>query len=66
MSVLDQALAKLGTLDLESSCGDEPPRQAIIGVQIRWTGAGLMLRPAFRVMPTRFLDGCEMTIAISM
>ena len=55
----------LGTLDLESSCGvDEPPRQAIIGVQIRlgW-GPDWMLRPAFRVLPTRFLDRCEMTIA---
>jgi hypothetical protein len=55
----------LGTLDLESSCGvDEPPRQAVIGVQIRlgW-GPDWMLRPAFRVLPTRFLDRCEMTIA---
>ena len=55
----------LGTLDLESSCGvDEPPRQAVIGAQIRlgW-GPDWMLRPAFRVMPTRFLDRCEMTIA---
>jgi hypothetical protein len=55
----------LGTIDLESDCGvDEPPRQAIIGVQIRldW-GPDWMLRPVFRVMPTRFLDGCEMTIA---
>jgi hypothetical protein len=43
---------------------NEPPRQAIIGVQIRldWTQDWL-LRPAFRVLPTRFLDRCEMTIA---
>jgi hypothetical protein len=55
----------LGALKLRSSCGvEEPPRQAIIGVLIRlswrpdWT-----LRPEFRVVPTRFLDRCEMTIA---
>lgn len=55
----------LGALELESSCGvDEPPRQAVIGVMIRlawspdWT-----LRPQFRVMPTRFLDRCEVTVA---
>jgi len=55
----------LGALNLQSSCGvDEPPRQAIIGVMIRlgwspdWT-----LRPEFRVMSTRFLERCEMTIA---
>ena len=54
-----------GTLDLQSSCGvEEPPRRAVIGVQIRldwapdWT-----LHPVFRVMPTRFLDRCEMTVA---
>jgi hypothetical protein len=55
----------LGALNLRSSCGvDEPPRQALIGVMIHlgwapdWT-----LRPEFRVIPTRFLDRCEMTIA---
>jgi hypothetical protein len=55
----------LGTLDLKSSCGvKEAPRQAVIGAWIRigwrpdWT-----LRPEFRVMPTRFIDACEMTIA---
>lgn len=55
----------LGALKLRSSCGvNEPPRQAIIGVQIRlaW-GPDWMLRPGFRVMPTRFLDRCEMTMA---
>jgi hypothetical protein len=54
-----------GALNLRSSCGvNEAPRQAIIGVQIRLTwGPDWMLRPAFRVMPTRFLDRCEMTIA---
>jgi hypothetical protein len=55
----------LGALNLNSSCGlKEPPRQAIIGVQIRlgW-GPDWRLRPEFRVMPSRFLDRCEMTIA---
>lgn len=52
-------------LTLKSSCGvKEPPRQAIIGLRIRldwredWT-----LWPTFRLMPTRFLDECEMTLA---
>ena len=55
----------LGSIDLDSSCGvNEPPRQAVIGVQIRfdWTPDWL-LRPAFRILPTRFLDRCEMTVA---
>jgi len=55
----------LGALNLKSSCGvNEPPRQAVIGVQIRlgW-GADWMLRPEYRVMPPHFLDRCEMTIA---
>jgi hypothetical protein len=55
----------LGAIDLDSSCGvNEPPRQAVIGVQIHfdWTPDWL-LRPAFRILPTRFLDRCEMTIA---
>ena len=55
----------LGALDLESSCGvQEPPRSAIIGVQIRldW-GPDWTLRPTFRVMQTRFLNRCEMTFA---
>lgn len=55
----------LGALNLQSSCGvDEPPRQAIIGVMIHlgWS-PDWMLWPEFRVMPTRFLDRCEMTIA---
>jgi hypothetical protein len=55
----------LGALDVESSCGvEEAPRRAIIGVQIRldW-GPDWTLHPVFRVMPTRFLDRCEMTFA---
>jgi hypothetical protein len=55
----------LGALNLKSSCGlNEPPRQAILGVQIRlrW-GPDWRLRPGFRLMPPRFLDRCEMTIA---
>ena len=55
----------LGAVKLRASCGvNEPPRQAIIGVDVRlaW-GPDWTLRPQFRVMPTRFLDRCEMTIA---
>ena len=55
----------LGAVNLKSSCGvNEPPRQAIIGVQIRlgW-GPDWRLRPGFRIVPSRFLDRCEMTIA---
>ena len=55
----------VGTLNLKSSCGvNEPPRQAVIGVQIRmgW-GPDWTIRPGFRIMPPRFLDRCQMTIA---
>ena len=55
----------LDTFELGASCGvGEAPRQAIIGVQMRlgwhpdWT-----LHPRFRLLPTRFLDRCEMTVA---
>ena len=55
----------LGRLDINSSCGvNEPPRQAVIGIIIRldwepdWT-----LRSDFRVLPSRFLDRCAMTVA---
>ncbi len=55
----------LGTLNLRGSCGiDEPPRQALIGLQVRlgW-GPDWSLRPTFHILPTRFLDRCEMTLA---
>jgi hypothetical protein len=55
----------LGAVNLKGSCGiDEPPRQALIGMQVRlgW-GPDWTLRPQFRILPTRFLDRCEMTIA---
>jgi hypothetical protein len=55
----------LGAVNLKGSCGiDEPPRQALIGMQVRlgW-GPDWTLRPRFRILPTRFLDRCEMTIA---
>ncbi len=46
-------------------CGvDEPARQAIVGLQVQlgwnpdWTP-----RPQFRVLPTRFIDRCEMSLA---
>ena len=55
--------ALLGKLAVKAGCGvDEPPRQALIGVAIRlgvapdWT-----LHPQFKVMPTRFIDRCEIT-----
>jgi hypothetical protein len=55
----------LGSLDVEVGCGlDEPPRQAVVGVQVRlgW-GPDWALRPSFRVLPTRFIDRCEITLA---
>jgi hypothetical protein len=59
-----RARKKLLGVNLNGSCGiDEPPRQAVIGMQVRlgwnpdWT-----LHPQFRLLPTRFLDRCEMTI----
>jgi hypothetical protein len=55
----------LGAVSLKGSCGvNEPPRQAVIGMQVRlgW-GADWTVRPEFRILPTRFLDRCEMTIA---
>jgi hypothetical protein len=60
-----QARARLAGLALDTSCGvDEPPRQALIGLQARlgW-GADWGLRPQFRLLPTRFLDRCELTAA---
>ncbi|MGB5178606.1 MAG: DUF4403 family protein [Gammaproteobacteria bacterium] len=55
----------LGAITLKASCGiDEAPRQAVIGMQVllEW-GPDWTLRPRFRILPTRFLDRCEMTIA---
>ena len=53
----------VGDLGISTGCGvDEPPRQALVGAAIRlavapdWT-----LRPQFRVLPTRFIDRCEIT-----
>lgn len=55
----------LDAFELGASCGvGEAPRQAIIGLQMRlawhpdWT-----LHPEFRLLPTRFLDRCQMTVA---
>lgn len=55
----------LGALNLNSSCGvNEPPRQAVIGVQLKLgLGREWMQRPQYRILPTRFLDRCTMTIA---
>ena len=54
----------VGGFDLDAGCGvDEPSRQAFIGLIARlgfapdWT-----LRPSFRVLPPRFVDGCEVTV----
>jgi len=55
----------LGAIKLNGSCGiNEPPRQAVIGMQVRlgW-GPDWTLRPEFHILPTRFLDRCEMTMA---
>ena len=55
----------LGALTLKGSCGiDEAPRQAVIGMRVRlgW-GPDWTLRPGFQLLPTRFLDRCEMTLA---
>jgi len=55
----------LGAINLKGSCGiNEPPRQAVIGMQVRlgW-GPDWSVRPEFHILPTRFLDRCEMTIA---
>ncbi|MGB7931291.1 MAG: DUF4403 family protein [Gammaproteobacteria bacterium] len=55
----------LGAVTLKASCGiDEAPRQAVIGMQVllEW-GPDWTLRPRFHILPTRFLDRCEMTIA---
>ena len=55
----------LGAITLKGNCGiNEPPRQAVIGMQVRlgW-GSDWTLRPEFHILPTRFLDRCEMTIA---
>ncbi|MDX2456501.1 MAG: DUF4403 family protein [Gammaproteobacteria bacterium] len=55
----------LGAIKLQGNCGiNEPPRQALIGMQVRlgW-GPDWTVRPEFHILPTRFLDRCEMTIA---
>jgi hypothetical protein len=61
-----KARAKLlHKLGLKSDCGvKEPPRQAVVGVLVRFEWMpDWSLRPRFRVLPTRFLDRCEMTVA---
>jgi hypothetical protein len=53
----------IGSLGVGAGCGiEEPPRQALIGAAIRLSVApDWSLRPAFQVMPTRFIDRCEIT-----
>lgn len=57
--------ALLGRLQLSAGCGvDEPPRQALIGALARLDWApDWSLYPRFRVLPTQFLDRCEVTVA---
>jgi hypothetical protein len=55
----------LGGIQLSAGCGvKEPPRQALIGVlaRLEWT-PDWSLHPRFQVLPTRFLDRCEVTVA---
>jgi len=55
----------VGGVTLKSSCGvNESPRQAVIGMRIRFDwAADWTLYPRFQVMPTHFINQCEMTIA---
>ena len=55
----------LGGLDLSASCGvKEPPRQAVVGLMARLDWApDWSLHPRFHVLPTRFIDRCEVTVA---
>ena len=55
----------IGSIGLSAGCGvDEPPRQALIGLLARldW-GPDWSLHPRLRVLPTRMLDRCEVTVA---
>jgi len=60
-----QARKKIMGMSMNGSCGiNEAPRQAVIGVRVRLDlGPDWSVWPQFMVMPTRFLDNCEMTIA---
>jgi len=60
-----QARKKIMGMTMQSSCGiNERPRQAVIGVRVRLDiGPDWTVWPQFLVMPTRFLDACEMTFA---
>ncbi len=55
----------VGDIGFNVGCGvDEPPRQALVGVLARFDWApDWSLRPQFRILPTRFLDRCELTVA---
>jgi hypothetical protein len=55
----------IGDIGFSVGCGvDEPPRQALIGIlaRLNW-GPDWSLHPGFKVLPTRFLDGCEVSMA---
>jgi hypothetical protein len=53
----------IGNLAVSTGCGiDEPPRQALIGVAIRLSlGPDWSLHPRFHLLPTRFIDRCQIT-----
>jgi len=55
----------IGDIGLTAGCGvDEPPRQALVGVLARFDWEpDWSLHPRFRVLPTRFLDPCSVTVA---
>jgi len=55
----------IGRLRLSAGCGvEEPPRQALIGVLARLDWApDWSLHPRVRVLPTRFVDRCEVSVA---
>lgn len=53
----------IGSFAVDAGCGvDEPPRQAVVGTEVRigW-GPDWTLQPRFRILPTRFIDRCEVT-----
>ncbi len=52
-----------GPFDIAASCGvDEAPRQAIIGVKVQFVWqSDWTLQPHIQVLPTRFLNRCQIT-----
>ncbi len=52
-----------GPFEISASCGvKETPRQAIIGVRVKFDwNADWTLQPRVQILPTRFLDRCQIT-----